>query len=70
MNTDVVHVPFPRTDSIVLPAKAIEVAASLPDACLCPTIFRRSTRKEDGQLGIDVALDAGRNLDGLRDEID
>ena len=31
MDADVVHVPLPRADGVVLPAEAVEVASPFPD---------------------------------------
>ena len=31
MHADVIHVPFPRADGVVLPAEAVEVASPFPD---------------------------------------
>lgn len=69
VHADVVNVPFPRTDSVVLPTEAIEVASSLPDGRLGAAILWRRSSQEDGQLRIDVALHASRYLNRLRDEV-
>ena len=70
MHADVVHVPLPRADGVVLPAEAVEVASPFPDGRLGATILRRPSRQEDGQLRVDVALHASRNLHRFRDEVD
>ena len=70
VHADVVHIPFPRADGVILPAEAVEVASPFPDGSLGAAVLRRRACQQDGQLWVDVALHASWYLDGLGGKVD
>ena len=70
VDADVVHVPLPRADGVVLPTEAVEVASPFPDARLGAAVLGRRASQQDGQVWVDVALHIGGYLHGLGDEVD
>ena len=70
VDADVIHVPLPRADGVVLPVEAVEVASPFPDARLGAAVLGRRASEQDGQLRVDVTLHASGYLDRLRGEVD